>query len=124
MNKPLKDWTLGEVSAYCENTACKDCALCTPRGPGISCDLTNDGPKDWDLTERPRFTEQEVEDAKVLMRTHSEWLQVVYRGKDGGLWLKAEDGKGFIPIATTMFPSIGNCKTVSLKEIAGESNGD
>jgi hypothetical protein len=66
--KKLKDWTLGEVQAYCENTSCKDCVFYTSRGPGISCDLTNDAPKDWDLTDPPWFTEQEVVDAKTLLR--------------------------------------------------------
>ena len=72
MNKPLKDWTLGEVKAECEkHTAhCVGCPLWTDAAGcrlDTSCYRDND-PKQWDLSEPPRWTEQDKEDAKALKR--------------------------------------------------------
>lgn len=67
MDKPLKDWTLGEVKAECEkHTAhCVGCPLWTDAAGcrlDTSCYRDND-PKIWDLSEPPRWTEQDKEDA-------------------------------------------------------------
>ena len=72
MNKPLKDWTLGEVMAECEkHTAhCVGCPLWTDAAGcrlDTSCYRDND-PKQWNLSEPPRWTEQDKEDAKALKR--------------------------------------------------------
>lgn len=69
MDKPLKDWTLGELSEYCkchtsENGNCMNCDL----QKGIGCCPFECAPADWDLSEKPRFTEQDVEDAKAIKR--------------------------------------------------------
>jgi hypothetical protein len=77
-------------------------------------------PSGWDLTDPPRFTVREVEDAKVLIRAHSVWLQVASRDEGGELWLKStKPPAGYIPINEEMFPSIKPGETVSLEEIAG-----
>lgn len=71
-NKPLSEWTLGEVKAECEkHTAhCVGCPLWTDAAGcrlDTSCYRDND-PKQWDLSEPPRWTEQDKEDAKALKR--------------------------------------------------------
>lgn len=72
MNKPLIEWTLGEIKAECEkHTAhCIGCPLWTDAAGcrlDTSCYRDND-PKEWDLSEPPRWTEQDVKDAKALKR--------------------------------------------------------
>ena len=62
MNKPLKDWTLGEVQKYCKITQCVDCCI------GLWCKNIGEVPSEWDLSEPPRWTEQDKEDAKALKR--------------------------------------------------------
>ena len=69
MDKPLKDWTLGELSEYCErnvseNGDCMNCDLQT----GIGYCPFDGAPSDWVLDQNPRFTEQDVEDAKAVKR--------------------------------------------------------
>lgn len=71
-NKPLSEWTLGEVKAECEkHTAhCVGCPLWTDAAGcrlDTSCYRDND-PKRWDLSEPPCWTEQDKEDAKALKR--------------------------------------------------------
>lgn len=64
MDKPLKDWTLVEVEANCQQKArCKDCDML--RQNGYECRFSG-GPYLWDLSDKPRFTEQEVERAKAI----------------------------------------------------------
>ena len=66
MDKPLKDWTLGEVEANCQQKArCKDCDMLKKNG--YECKFSG-GPYLWDLSDKPRFTQQDVEDAKAVKR--------------------------------------------------------
>ena len=63
MDKPLKDWTLGECKAWCEKSG----GECPERCPiERICDLLEQSPAMLDLDEKPRFTEQEVERAKAI----------------------------------------------------------
>ena len=70
MDKPLNDWTLGELKKWCyyyrkfhTEKACEE-----------DCDIHQRGiclkgwVHDWDLEETPRFTQQDVEDAKSVKR--------------------------------------------------------
>ena len=65
MDKPLKDWTLGELKTECEaHNGCVGChfegsAFCTQKCAELC-------PSKWDLSEKFRFTEQEVERAKAI----------------------------------------------------------
>lgn len=67
MDKPLKYWTLGELKEYC-GTAVYKCykGICPFKNICDRITSENQGnhvvPGDWDLTDHPRFTEQEVED--------------------------------------------------------------
>ena len=61
MDKPLKDWTLEETQEYCDEHECGFCELFQRH----DC-LLNSSPDKWDLSEKPRFTEQEVERAKAI----------------------------------------------------------
>ena len=78
MNKPLKDWTLGEIKAECKkkNNTCmheKSCPLITTgKSSGTPFCRIVAAPKggllpaNWDLSEPPRWTEQEIKMAKAI----------------------------------------------------------
>ena len=63
MDKPLRDWTLGEAKEYCTDHDCGDCKLFQNH----EC-LLSGSPSKWRIEEKPRFTEQDVEDAKAVKR--------------------------------------------------------
>ena len=69
MDKPLKDWTLGEAKEYCtsRNGNCADDCIFSKKGIGMVCGIAPK-PVWWTLPEKPRFTQQDVEDAKSVKR--------------------------------------------------------
>ena len=74
MNKPLKDWTLGEIKAECKKHGNKHtgCVFWADGGAVGYCRLEDaldeTYPQAWDLAEPPRWTEQDMKDAKALKR--------------------------------------------------------
>lgn len=73
MNKPLKDWTLGEIMVECEKHAgyCKADACPFFTADTGDCkikEICRIYPRFWILSEPPRWTEQDKEDAKALKR--------------------------------------------------------
>ena len=64
MNKPLKDWTLGEIKEKCRVHP-NHCAGCPVyRSPG-GCRLNTSAPNEWNLSE-PLWTEKEIKMAKAI----------------------------------------------------------
>lgn len=64
MDKPLKDWTLGEVNEMCKKRySCRECIFQNKHDK--ECKIRT-YPTNWDLSDKPRFTEQEVERAKAI----------------------------------------------------------
>lgn len=124
MDKPLRDWTLGEVEAHCQQKArCKDCDML--RKNGYECRFSG-GPYLWDLSDKPRFTEQEVEDAKTIKRMFGDDnFTHIHKGEDG--FCEMMDGPGDDPnvgwcsigMEEGMFPSLRPGETVTLDEIIG-----
>ena len=110
MDKPLKDWTLGEVKAYCTGRDCyKDCELA--QSPG-KCKILDVTPSEWDLDEKPRFTGQEVEDAKAIRRML----------RDDGKLTRSIYGiltYGLVSLKKDAFPSIQPGQSYTLDEIIG-----
>lgn len=124
MDKPLKDWTLGEVEANCQKKArCKDCDML--RQNGYECRFSG-GPYLWDLSDKPRFTEQEVEDAKTIKRMFGDGSFTHIRKDEDGI-CEMMDGPGDNPnvvwwsigMEEGMFPSLCPGETVTLDEIIG-----
>lgn len=124
MDKPLKDWTLGEVKEYCNPQGrCSGCAFFN-RSLG-RCRFY-DGPYHWDLTDRPRFTEQEVEDAKTIKRMFGADNFTHIRKDQFGL-CEMMDGPGDDPnvgwcaigMEEWMFPSLRPGETITIDEIIG-----
>ena len=112
MDKPLKDWTLGELKEYCYK-APHDCIGCKVKQGKNNCPFDGE-PAKWDLDEKPRFTEQEVERAK-------NFLDVVGPAelrKVADMVTMKVGGK-IIYLRKDAFPSLKNELAVTLEEIIG-----
>ena len=115
MDKPLKDWTLGEAKEYCtsRNGNCADDCIFSKKGIGMVCGIAPK-PVWWTLPEKPRFTEREVERAKAIKVLFPCAIEVV----------KADSGSvsvvgASLALSTDHFPSIRTGETVHLDEIIG-----
>lgn len=120
MDKPLKDWTLGECKAYCSGEygeACfdddeiNDCVL-------AKCGLCCSEPKNMNLWEKPSFTEQEAETAKLFLAAGA---KKVFKDVYGGLYWASGDyidaTRNKIP--SKLFPSLQAGEAVALADIIG-----
>lgn len=119
--KPLSDWTLGEVKEHCKEqrdtparcTGCKMQKYCDQYF-GRQGDAA--APKYWDLTEPPRWTEQEVERAKAikLIYPNAEKLELIPCA------IRVYTDIGAIAyLHTDLFPSMKNGQISTLDEIIG-----
>ena len=127
MDKPLKDWTLGEAKEYCtsRNGNCADDCIFSKKGIGMVCGIAPK-PVWWTLPEKPRFTQQEVEDAKAIKRMFGDDNFTHICKEEDGL-CEMMDGPGDDPnvgwcaigMEEGMFPSIRPGETVTLDEIIG-----
>ena len=121
MDKPLKDWTLGELQEWCyqyrkahTDKPCEQACPIYQRGI-CRCEWVYE----WDLEGKPRFTEQDIKDAKMIKSVF---------GKSGTI--KRYDKATTEPYSTltfnniyineNMFPSIKEGQEYSLNEIIGE----
>lgn len=117
MDKPLKDWTLGELQTYVNTVSCCACKL-GPNGKykSFCADHFCSCPRYWDITDPPRFTEQEVEDAKTILRMFKNCTIVERNGCD--LLLKVSE---YHPFATalvpSMFPSVAGTRLRATKRV-------
>lgn len=121
MNKPLAEWTLAEVKAECEKYA-----MCSPEcrayndklERAIAC-RTRFAPSAWDLSEPPRWTEQDKEDARALKRLIAN-ASYVWRSSEGSnpkLYDKYED---FVSVLRLdCFAALPPRTKVTLDEIIG-----
>ena len=113
MDKPLNDWTLGELKEYCYK-APHDCIGCKVKQGKNNCPFDGE-PAKWDLDEKPRFTEQEVEDAKAIRRML----------RDDGKLTRSIYGiltYGLVSLKKDAFPSIHPGQSYTLDEIIGGAN--
>ena len=115
MDKPLKDWTLGEAKEYCtsRNGNCADDCIFSKKGIGMVCGIAPK-PVWWTLPEKPRFTEQEVEMAKNLLDV----VGPAELKKVADMVTMKVDGK-IIYLRKDAFPSLKNEMAVTLDEIIG-----
>ena len=121
MDKPLKDWTLGELKEFCDNNfGCAGCkALNVETG---KCVLPNHHPCNWDLPKNSSWTEQDVEDAKHIKRIF-DGASVMRCEYGGEVVAEARDGSTRIVVNRDLFPSLRPGETVTLDEIIGDANG-
>ena len=115
MDKPLKDWTLGEVKECCskQGTCVSECPFSTKNK---LCRITSN-PCDWDLSEKPRWTEQEVERAKAIKMIYP----AAYRLEDTDPLIRVWDKDGILlaHVDVNLFLSIKPGQSVKLDEIIG-----
>lgn len=122
MDKPLKDWTLGELKEYC-GTAVYQCrkGICPFKNICDRITSENQGdyvvPGDWDLTDHPRFTQQEVERAKAIKLIYP----TAYRLEEADPLIRVWDkeGKLLSHVDTALFPSHQSGQSYTLDEIIG-----
>ena len=121
MDKPLKDWTLGEAKEYCtsRNGNCADDCIFSKKGIGMVCGIAPK-PVWWTLPEKPRFTAQEVEKAKAIKVLWPE----IYAIKNDGAWtvlIGDVDNKSCAieTVARVLFPSAKFNVVYTLDEIIG-----
>ena len=115
MDKPLKDWTLREVEVHCQQKArCKDCDML--RQNGYECRFSG-GPYLWDLSDKPRFTEQEVERAKAIKLIYP----TAYRLEEADPLIRVWDkeGKLLAHVDVNLFLSLKPEQSYTLDEIIG-----
>lgn len=122
VEKPLEQWTLKEMSEFCDIHEsvlyCMNCPFC------YSCTKTPNG---WLLEEKPKFTAQEIEDAKTLNRILLGGISSIGRGDSGTLSVSFDVNERFNDcsyacLSTELFPSIKNGKVYKFSEIIGGSN--
>ena len=123
MNKPLKDWTLGEIKAECKKHGNKHtgCVFWADGGVVGYCRLEDaldkTYPQAWDLAEPPRWTEQDKEDAKALKRLIA---CASYIRRDGSFNPKLYDEYGqFVSVLKDCFTALPSETIVTLNEIIG-----
>lgn len=122
MNKPLKDWTLGEIKAECEKHpgACSKNRDC-PFVDDVGCVIVRaveDVPYMWDLFEPPRWTEQDKEDAKALKRLLA-CASYVRRDGSANPKLYDEYGRFVSVLRLDCFAALPSETIVTLNEIIG-----
>ena len=118
MDKPLKDWTLGEAKEYCtsRNGNCADDCIFSKKGIGMVCGIAPK-PVWWTLPEKPRFTEQEVEAAKAIKTLFP--CAVSVKRLDLSIRVQDRDEVLIVQLSNSMFHSIQIGEIYTLDEIIG-----
>lgn len=118
MDKPLKDWTLGEAKEYCtsRNGNCADDCIFSKKGIGMVCGIAPK-PVWWTLPEKPRFTQQEVERAKAIKVIYPTAYQLEEADPLIRVWDK--EGKLLAHVDVNLFLSFQFGQSYTLDEIIG-----
>ena len=123
MDKPLKDWTLGEAKEYCtsRNGNCADDCIFSKKGIGMVCGIAPK-PVWWTLPEKTRFTEQEVERAKAIRLIYP----TAYRLEEADPLIRVWDkeGKLLAHVDVNLFLSLKPEQSYTLDEILGGEDHD
>lgn len=119
MDKPLKDWTLGEAKEYCtsRNGNCADDCIFSKKGIGMVCGIAPK-PVWWTLPENPRFTQQEAEAAKAVKVLFPCTTHLIQFQPNEPVSAKAGDAF-VVNLNSVLFPSFQPGKPYTLDEIIG-----
>lgn len=119
IEKPLEEFTLKEAKEFCqsrpENELCSNC--------GLYFLCVKDDISAWDLLDKPKFTEQEKQDASAIIRMFS-YASDIYISRGLGQKLciegvkQSRDDDIFLNIR--MFPSIKVGSRFHIRDIAGD----
>ena len=128
-NKPLSEWTLGEIKAECvkRNSFCEadgTCPFFVLRSEKLHCKIMNDvgiaPPKIWDLSEPPRWTEQDKEDAKAIKRIFPDATYLKRQDcfcEDVTVFSKSHSGVAHLN--ANLVPSLSMDELIAIDEIIG-----
>lgn len=125
MDKPLKDWTLGELKEYCTGRNCvaNECRL-NIGGDGFRNCKVRGVPSRWDLSDPSRWTAEDIADAKAIKRLFP-YVDKVYRTTDRAVI--AEGGGEYHYLSAGSCPTLQMGEIVTLQEILdaeGKANDD
>ena len=124
MDKPLKDWTLGELKEWCyqyrKAHTDKPCEQTCPIYQRWIC--CREWVHEWDLEEKPRWTEQEVERAKAIKVLYPVVKTLAYVDIVGQTFYMYDDEdnyKGSLDNLDETFPTLRSIRRATLDEIIG-----
>lgn len=120
MDKPLKDWTLGELQEWCyqyrkahTDKPCEQTCPISQRGI-CRCEWVYE----WDLEGKPRFTEQEVEATKAIRILFPCATHLIQFQPNEPVSVKAGDAF-VLNLNSTLFPSVQPGQSYTLDDIIG-----
>lgn len=123
MNKPLSEWTLGEIKAECEKHEC-----CTVECPAYR--LENERrcrikypPNTWDLSEPLRWKEQDKEDARALKKLIPGAHHIWRYSTSSSLQLYDKYNNYILPL-NNCFTTLPLRERATLDEIIGDKDND
>ena len=120
MDKPLKDWTLRELKAWCYQSGSthteSPCEQTCPMYHRGIC--SREWVHEWDLSDKPRFTEQEAEAAKAVKVLFPCTTHLIQFQPNEPVSAKAGDAF-VVNLNSVLFPSIQPGKPYTLDEIIG-----
>ena len=123
MNKPLSEWTLGEIKAECEKHEC-----CTVECPAYR--LENERrcrikypPNTWNLAEPLRWTEQDKEDARALKKLIPGAHHIWRYSTSSSLQLYDKYNNYILPL-NNCFATLPLRERATLDEIIGDKDND
>lgn len=121
VDKPLKDWTIGELLEHCkchtsENENCVNCDVKAK----VGCCFFDCDPADLDLSDKPRWTEQEVERAKAIKEIFPDAYKLARNLSAIAIYGVEDDISFYLAtIQAERFHSLRPDETVTLDEIIG-----
>ena len=122
-DKPLSEWTLGEIKAECEKHEC-----CTVECPAYRLESKRRcrikySPNTWDLSEPLRWTAQDKEDARALKRLIPGAHHVWHCSTSSSLQLYDEYNNYILPL-NNCFATLPLRENATLDEIIGDEDND
>lgn len=111
--RPLSEWTLGELQLHCKRVECRKCFVAEMFGG--ACNFEDLPPCSWGLTDPPRWTQDDVEDAKAIKRIYPYATRVERYTADGMIKLICRGS--YYTGYSHLLPSLALGECVDLQEI-------
>lgn len=110
MDKPLSDWTLGEVQELCKSrTQCPGCPF-----DNTTCCEEGVFPNEWSFVIKPRFTEEEV---AVLRHMASVGIVSIEKKSDTHLYWDCNNMGGVMVVPPNFLPTLRPGQSVRIEDV-------